>query len=62
MYIWVYLVPNWGLRLIRDLRSITPKDLSKFIAALSEGSEISTAWGTAISINLPLGEMVLHYL
>lgn len=54
MYIRVYLVPNWGLRLIRDLRSIDLKDLSKIVAALKEGCEISTAWGTAISINLSL--------
>lgn len=36
------------------LRSITLKDLSKTVAVLKEGCEISTAWGTAISRNLSL--------
>lgn len=32
--ICIYLVPNWGLRFIRDLRSINLKDLSKIVAII----------------------------
>lgn len=53
-YVWLHLVPNKGLSLIRDFGAVSLKTFSKFVAVVRVRGLYCLGGGVAVSINLSL--------